>query len=91
MKRLELVGVTEIADVLGVSRQRASQLASTKGFPEPLAKLACGQIWEREAVELWEKDRKTCNCRGFEHHCCIRSQFCVLRKGHRGRCAENAD
>ncbi len=24
-----------------------------KGFPAPAAALACGRIWEREAVEKW--------------------------------------
>jgi hypothetical protein len=48
-----LVGVTEIAAMLDVSRQRADQLSRTKGFPEPVADLAHGRVWETEAVVAW--------------------------------------
>jgi len=47
MRKLELAGVAEAAQILGVTRQRVSQLCDTKekGFPEPVAQLACGSIW----------------------------------------------
>jgi len=35
-----LVGVAEIADLLGVSRQRADQLSRSKGWPEPVDRVA---------------------------------------------------
>lgn len=50
------MGVTEIAELLGVSRQRAGQLAATFGFPAPLARLAVGPIWRREDIEQWARD-----------------------------------
>jgi len=50
-----LVGITEIAEMLGVSRQRVGQLAATASFPEPAARLAAGPVWEREAVEEWAR------------------------------------
>ena len=46
-----LVGTTEISQMLGVSRQRVTQLSTSSGFPEPIARLAAGPIWDREAVE----------------------------------------
>jgi prophage regulatory protein len=49
----ELVGVTEIGDLLGVSRQRADQLSRTDGFPEPIGAIAAGRIWRRADVEAW--------------------------------------
>lgn len=50
----ELVGTTEIAEMLGVSRARVAQLAdSYDDFPAPQAELASGRIWSRTAVELW--------------------------------------
>lgn len=49
----ELVGVAEIAAMLGVSRQRVDQLAAAEDFPPPLAELAAGRIWARAAVEEW--------------------------------------
>jgi hypothetical protein len=35
-----LVGVAEIGDLLGVSRQRADQLTRSKGWPEPIERVA---------------------------------------------------
>jgi hypothetical protein len=48
-----LMGTSEIAELLGVSRQRAAQLAASEGFPAPVVKLAAGPVWERQAVENW--------------------------------------
>lgn len=51
---LDLLGVSEIAAMLGVSRQRADQLSrSYADFPEPEARLSVGRVWTREAVERW--------------------------------------
>lgn len=49
----ELVGTHEVAQMLGVSRQRVLQLAATKGFPKPVASLKAGLIWERAAIHDW--------------------------------------
>ncbi|HYP23268.1 MAG TPA: hypothetical protein VEV43_06825 [Actinomycetota bacterium] len=55
----ELVGVTEIAELLGTSRQRASELARSPKFPAPLADLAAGPVWPKPVVarfaEEWER------------------------------------
>ncbi len=51
-----LVGVREISKLLGVSRQRADQVVRTKGFPDPVAELAGGRIWERSGVVKWARD-----------------------------------
>ena len=48
-----LAGVAEVAGMLGVSRQRVSQLAGSRDFPEPVVTLAAGPVWERKAVEDW--------------------------------------
>ena len=49
-----LVGLTEIATLLGVTRQRAGQIARDyEDFPAPVAELASGRIWETAAVEGW--------------------------------------
>lgn len=48
-----LVAAHEIAQMLGVSRQRVSQLAATNGFPDPAAILMVGRIWLREDIEEW--------------------------------------
>jgi hypothetical protein len=49
----KLVGTTEIAQLLGTSRQRASQLTKEPGFPAPLDVLAAGAIWDRRQVERY--------------------------------------
>jgi ATP-dependent Clp protease ATP-binding subunit ClpC len=49
-----LLGVAEIAAMLGVSRQRVHQLIEESGdFPVPEAELAGGRIWARSAVAAW--------------------------------------
>ncbi len=52
---VELVGVAEIAALLGYSRQRVNQLAKSEGFPEPVARLVIGRIWLRDDVEGWAR------------------------------------
>ncbi len=51
----DFVGVAELATLLGVSRQRASNLARSPGFPKPLAILAAGPIWHRALVSPFVK------------------------------------
>lgn len=50
-----LMGLTEIAEMLGVSRQRVHQLAKANDFPAPVARLSAGTIWERVDVEAWAR------------------------------------
>lgn len=45
------VGITEVAGILGVTRQRAHQLTRAERFPKPLAELAAGPIWNRHAID----------------------------------------
>lgn len=57
-----VVGVAEIAELLGVSRQRAIQIVRDHAdFPEPVADLASGRVWHRPSVDAWiaaHPDRK---------------------------------
>ncbi|GAB3818778.1 hypothetical protein [Micromonospora zhanjiangensis] len=44
----------EIADFLGVSRQRVHQMAERDPcFPEPATVLAVGKIWRGEDIRAW--------------------------------------
>jgi prophage regulatory protein len=52
---VDLVGLTEIGRMLGVTRQRAHQLASEAGFPKPAATVASGRVWKRQDVERWAR------------------------------------
>jgi predicted DNA-binding transcriptional regulator AlpA len=48
-----VVGTRDIAEMLGVSRQRADQLSRQyKDFPTPLITIG-GRVWDRTAVERW--------------------------------------
>jgi hypothetical protein len=56
----ELVGITEIAKRLGITRQRASALQTREGFPRPVAVLASGPVWPVPWLErfIGDWDRK---------------------------------
>jgi len=50
-----VLGPTEIAALLGVSRGRANQLLARDGFPAPVAVLSTGRVWAYEAVADWAR------------------------------------
>ena len=51
---LDLVGTTDIAAMLGVSRQRVGQLAATHpDFPPPLDVIGGRRVWNRKHIERW--------------------------------------
>ena len=53
-----LVGIAEIADMLGVSRQRVDAIARTdETFPPPEADLKGGRVWSSAAIEEWRRNR----------------------------------
>lgn len=54
----ELVGNSEIAEILGVSRQRAAQLTEQKGFPGAVVTTKNGALRVRSAVEDWAANWK---------------------------------
>lgn len=49
----ELLGVAELAELLGVSKQRASELARSSTFPAPVAELASGPVWLAPSVSRY--------------------------------------
>lgn len=51
-----LVGVSEIAEQLGVSRQRASALQTRSDFPAPAAVLRSGPVWYAADVATFVTD-----------------------------------
>lgn len=55
----ELVAAAEIADMLGLSRQRISQLAASPGFPKPWTELRMGKIWLADDIRDWASRRKS--------------------------------
>src|SRR6478609_6736196 len=57
----EIVGIAEIADLLGITRQRASALSARAGFPAPVATLRAGPVWRLADLSNFAKtwDHKT--------------------------------
>jgi hypothetical protein len=57
--RSELVGITEIAAYLELSKQRAFTLSKREDFPEPVQRLASGAIWRKADLstfaEGWQR------------------------------------
>lgn len=52
----DIVGVKEVAQMLGISRQRVNVIVqSHPDFPEPIAKLAAGRVWQRRDIVEWAK------------------------------------
>lgn len=50
---LDLIGITEIAAELGVSRQRAGKLADDADFPAPVVQCAAGRFYTRASVKAF--------------------------------------
>ena len=48
-----LVGITEIAKRLRLSRHRAHVLAIADDFPRPVEGLAQGRVWKAADVDHW--------------------------------------
>lgn len=57
LKRNSLVGLTEIAALIGASRQAAHKAAGRPDFPRPLDELASGPVWRRRDVDRWLEAR----------------------------------
>jgi len=51
----DLMSTIEIAELLGITRQRVDKLSRTDGFPPPAAELAIGRVWRRDDVEAWAR------------------------------------
>jgi hypothetical protein len=47
------VGTSEVAALLGVSRQRVSELSRAAHFPQPVTSLASGPVWTKPGILLF--------------------------------------
>jgi predicted DNA-binding transcriptional regulator AlpA len=51
-----LLGITEVAALVNLSRQRILQLIeSDPAFPKPAAQLARGRLWRQDDIETWAR------------------------------------
>lgn len=53
----DVMAAAEIADYLGVSRQRVAVLVDRADFPVPIAHLAVGRIWRTVDIRQWAAQR----------------------------------
>ena len=54
---MDLMGLTEIAELLGMTRGGADKLVKREAdFPPPTAVLRGARVWETEAVEKWARE-----------------------------------
>jgi predicted DNA-binding transcriptional regulator AlpA len=53
MPVLDLVGIPEIAEMLGVARRSAWRYVRRPGFPEPVARVQSKSLWDRVSVQRW--------------------------------------
>lgn len=53
---VDLIGVTQIAELLGITRAGAHKLIEREStFPEPVAVIANRRVWDRDAVAKWHQ------------------------------------
>jgi predicted DNA-binding transcriptional regulator AlpA len=55
MTRRKLLRVVDIAELLGVSKQRADQLRREPDFPVPVDRWARGDMWAASDIRLWAR------------------------------------
>lgn len=53
----DVVGYAEIAELAGVSRQRARQFREIPGFPAPVIETGQGPLFSRAAIDAWVEKR----------------------------------
>jgi predicted DNA-binding transcriptional regulator AlpA len=51
----QLLNLSDIGRLLGVSRQRAAQLAQHAEFPEPAGEMGRGKVWRAKDIEKWAR------------------------------------
>ncbi len=55
----DLMGTSEVAAYLGISRQRVLKIAQQPGFPKPLVVLKMGNVWRGSDIRKWAAKRQS--------------------------------
>ena len=53
--RSKTVRIVEVADILGVTHQRASKIVAIRGFHKPVGREGQSRLWDRREVTAWAK------------------------------------
>lgn len=51
----KIVGVAEMAEMLGLTKQRVQQLTQRSDFPEPVYRMTAGNFWLLTDFEEWAR------------------------------------
>jgi predicted DNA-binding transcriptional regulator AlpA len=62
----DLIGLNELADLLGVTKMTASRYANRDDFPAPVLTPKRGRLWSQKQVERWSKKTQLPRSR-YEH------------------------
>lgn len=54
----DLVGIAEIAERYGVSRQAAHKWTRLNGFPPPALRMRAGPFWVKLGVDAWVAEHR---------------------------------
>ena len=52
----ELIGLAEVAEILGVVKRQAIRFARRPSFPPPVAHVRATRIWLRSEVAAWGRE-----------------------------------
>jgi predicted DNA-binding transcriptional regulator AlpA len=69
----DLIGLTELAEVLGVSKNEANAIRQRHGFPQPVRKFRMGPAWDKLQVLAWNDQRAE---PGADHILSIHCAWC---------------
>lgn len=56
MKQLDIVGMTEIAEMLNVNVGAVKTWNRRDHLPTPDARLSCGPVWRRSTIQRWARE-----------------------------------
>jgi predicted DNA-binding transcriptional regulator AlpA len=58
MAKPDLVGLAEVAEMLGTSRRQAIRWTQREDFPDPILRLRATPVWEGREVRRWKRERE---------------------------------
>ena len=61
MPTAKTIRLVEIAEILGMTHQRASKIVDKRGFSEPIGRQGQSKLWDRREVaaraKVWRRER----------------------------------
>jgi hypothetical protein len=57
-RNLRLGGVAEVAEMLYITKSALADRRRSPGFPQPIAELACGPVWDLDEIDSYLEERE---------------------------------